>query len=78
MHTPAVCFWPTRIRAGIYVPRMRDGGLTRSYGTVFNEIAAEYDRNRLPIPTRSLITHAGWRASASATACLRSAAAPVS
>lgn len=57
MHTPAVCFWPTRIRAGIYVPRMRDGGLTRSYGTVFNEIAAEYDRNRPAYPD-ALVDHA--------------------
>jgi ubiquinone/menaquinone biosynthesis C-methylase UbiE len=36
---------------------MTDGTLTRSYGTVFNEIAAEYDRNRPPYPD-ALVDHA--------------------
>ena len=36
---------------------MTDGALTRSCGTVFNQIAAEYDRNRPPYPD-PLIEHA--------------------
>jgi SAM-dependent methyltransferase len=36
---------------------MTDGTLTRSYGKVFNEIAAEYDRNRPSYPD-ALVDHA--------------------
>jgi ubiquinone/menaquinone biosynthesis C-methylase UbiE len=39
-----------RIRMGVYVPCMADGTLTRSYGKVFNEVAAAYDRNRPAYP----------------------------
>jgi hypothetical protein len=41
----------------IYVPRMTGGTLTRSYGKVFNEVAAEYDRNRPTYPD-TLVDHA--------------------
>jgi ubiquinone/menaquinone biosynthesis C-methylase UbiE len=36
---------------------MTDGTLTRSYGRVFNEVAAEYDRNRPTYPD-ALVDHA--------------------
>jgi ubiquinone/menaquinone biosynthesis C-methylase UbiE len=36
---------------------MADGALIRSYGTVFNEVAAEYDRNRPSYPD-ALVDHA--------------------
>ena len=36
---------------------MTDGTLTRSYGKVFNEVAAEYDRNRPTYPD-ALVDHA--------------------
>jgi ubiquinone/menaquinone biosynthesis C-methylase UbiE len=38
------------IQAGVYVAGMSDGTLTRSYGKVFNEVAAEYDRHRPAYP----------------------------
>jgi SAM-dependent methyltransferase len=41
---------PARIRISIYVAWMTDGTLTRSYGRVFNEIAADYDRHRPAYP----------------------------
>jgi ubiquinone/menaquinone biosynthesis C-methylase UbiE len=47
----------TPIRTSIYVPRVTDGTLTRSCGKVFNEIAAEYDRNRPTYPD-ALVDHA--------------------
>jgi SAM-dependent methyltransferase len=34
----------------VYVSHMSDGTLARSYGKVFNEVAAEYDRNRPAYP----------------------------
>jgi protein-L-isoaspartate O-methyltransferase len=34
----------------MYVPGMSDAMLARSYGKVFNEVAAEYDRNRPAYP----------------------------
>ena len=48
---------PTRIRTSIYGPRMTDGTLARSYGKVFNDLAAEYDRNRPTYPD-ALVDHA--------------------
>ena len=47
----------SRIRTGIYVARMSDGTRTRSHGKVFNEVAAEYDRNRPSYPD-ALVDHA--------------------
>jgi SAM-dependent methyltransferase len=41
---------PLPIQAGVYVSGMSDGTLARSYGKVFNEVAAEYDRNRPAYP----------------------------
>ena len=40
--------WPTG--ASVYVSGMSDGTLARSYGRVFDENAAEYDRNRPAYP----------------------------
>jgi SAM-dependent methyltransferase len=41
----------------VYVARMSDGPLARSYGKVFNEVAVDYDRNRPTYPD-ALIDHA--------------------
>jgi SAM-dependent methyltransferase len=38
------------IQADVYVSRMGDGTLARSYGKVFNGVAVEYDRNRPSYP----------------------------
>jgi len=46
-----------RIRISNYVPGVTDRTLTRSYGKVFDEIAAEYDRNRPSYPD-ALVDHA--------------------
>jgi SAM-dependent methyltransferase len=45
------------IRGGVYVRCVADAGFARSYGTVFNDVAAEYGRNR-PVYPDTLIDHA--------------------
>ncbi len=63
--------WPA---ASVYVSGMSDGTLARSYGKVFNEVAAEYDRNRPAYPVFSASAihwvdpDLGWRKIADALA----------
>jgi SAM-dependent methyltransferase len=46
----AAAAWFGAIQEDVYVSGMGDGTLARSYGTVFNEVAVEYDRNRPSYP----------------------------
>jgi SAM-dependent methyltransferase len=50
LHRADLASNPSPIQASVYVSRMPDGTLARSYGKVFNDVAVEYDRNRPAYP----------------------------